>query len=61
MELSMKQIVGSITLNSYQVITEGDEPIAPILSSDAHRQGGVAIVISQPKDNPMLVEQSRAE
>ena len=39
-------IVGTITMNSYQVITESDEPIAPILNSDAHRGGGVAVVMS---------------
>ena len=32
-------VVGTITTNTYQVITNGDEPIAPILSSDAHRGG----------------------
>ena len=33
-------VVSTITTNTYQVITNGDEPIAPILSSDAHRGGG---------------------
>lgn len=37
-------VLGTITTNTYQVITNGDEPIAPILSSDAHRGGGVAVI-----------------
>ena len=32
-------VVGTITINSYQVITDGEEPIAPILSSDSRRGG----------------------
>ena len=38
-------VLGTITNNTYQVITEGDEPIAPILSSDSRRGGGVAVVM----------------
>lgn len=40
-------VVGTITMNTYQVITNGDGTIAPILSSDAHRGGGVAVVTYQ--------------
>lgn len=44
-------VVGTITTNSYQVITLGDEPIAPILSSDSHRGGGLAVIIEVDDDS----------
>lgn len=36
----------TITMNSYQVVTE-DEVVPSILASDSHRGGGLAIVISE--------------
>ena len=44
-------MVLTITMNSYQVVTE-DGTIPTILSSDSHRGGGIAIVI--PKSNREL-------
>jgi hypothetical protein len=32
-------LVVTITMNSYQVVTQGDEPISGILASDSHRGG----------------------
>lgn len=32
-------LVVTITMNSYQVVTQGDEPIGGILASDSHRGG----------------------
>lgn len=43
-------VVGTITTNSYQVITLGDEPIAPLLSSDSHRGGGLAVIVEVDDD-----------
>ena len=35
----MKKVLYTITMNSYQQITEADEPISSILCSDSHRGG----------------------
>ena len=43
--VSYQSVIGTVTNNTYQVITEGDKPIAPLLSSDSHRGGGYCVVI----------------
>lgn len=40
------KVLGTVTANSYQIVTNGDEAIGSMLSSDSKRGGGVAVVIS---------------
>ncbi len=44
-EMEDPKCIGTITNNTYQLISEGDEPIRSLLSCDSHRGGGSAVCV----------------
>lgn len=52
-EMEDPKCIGTITNNTYQLISEGDEPIRSLLSSDAHRGGGSAVCIGNGQVNQL--------
>lgn len=51
------EVIGTVTMNTYQAVTIGEEAVHALLSSDSRRGGGIALVISTD-NRPSNGEQS---